>query len=301
MNRILFWVILSCFVGACSPVLEAKPGAVTLTNTITNPSSTPEPTQTPLPPTASPLPPTYTATTVLPSVTPLPACVTLIYGENAQFEIVDPLGQRVLVDVHDPERLSKPAVDRDILLTTHTHWDHVNEKFLADFPGDQLFVREGRVELPGGRIQGIASAHNASDQFKPAGGTNYIYLIELGGLRIAHFGDIGQNTLTADQLALLGEIDIALTQLNNSYSGMNAENGKGIHLIGQLQPRLVIPTHVNLDTMKLAISQWPGFYADGATFEICAADLGESTQLLLMGEAAETMINYLELKKWGNQ
>ena len=186
------------------------------------------------------------------------------------------------------------------MLTTHTHWDHYNAEFQAAFPGEQLFVQAGSLEAPGLNIQGIASAHNAGDRLKPEGGTNTIYLIDLGEIRMAHFGDIGQNELTEDQLTVLGNIDIAITQINNPYSEVNAENRKGIYLMEQLQPRLVIPTHVNLDTTKLAVAQWPGFFTASSTLQICKSELSrEGIQFLLMGEAVETMIKYVNLVEWG--
>jgi hypothetical protein len=258
-------------------------------------------TETPVPPspTITVLLPTEAATTVPPTETPKPICVTLNYGEYAQFEIISSSGQRVMVDVYDPEKLSRPVEASDVLLTTHTHWDHLNEDFLANFPGLQLFVEIGMLEAPGAIVQGIASAHNHGDAFKNEGGTNYVYLVEIGGLRIAHFGDIGQEKLTAEQLVVLGQVDIAITQLNNPYSDMNAENRKGINLMDQVQPRLIIPTHINLDAAKQAVAQWPGLYSETPSVVICEADLSEyGTQILFMGETAETMVKYMDLIEW---
>ena len=207
-----------------------------------------------------------------------------------------------MVDINDPDKLSSPVVDDDILLTTHTHWDHYNEKFIANFPGDQLFVQTGLLEAPDVIIQGIASSHNAGERLIDDGGSNYIYLIETGGLRIAHFGDIGQTALTQEQLEILGEIDIAITQVNNPYSDMNAENRKGINLMEQLQPRLIIPTHSNLDTIKLALSLWNGYYKESTNLQICESDLRNADpQILLLGDVVETMRNYVELVPWENR
>ncbi len=302
MKRLLLWMIFCCLIGACSSGSISTPTPTWVpesTETVAAPTQLSEPTRTPVLPTQTPLPPTATTTVMSPTATPLPACVTLVYSGYAQFEIIDLAEQRILLDVHDPEKLSGPVRAADILLTTHTHWDHVNEEFLASFPGQQLFVQAGILESPGVTIQGIASAHNAGEPLKPEGGTNYIYLIEIGGLRIAHFGDIGQNALTAEQLEILGRVDIALTQINNPFSEMNAENRKGLNLMKQLQPRLVIPTHINLDATKLAVAQWPGFYAETPSLKICASDLGEQTQFLLIGEDVATMIKYVELAAWG--
>jgi hypothetical protein len=260
--------------------------------------------QTPSPPVATEARelPSETPSPELAIATPVPACVDLYYGEYAQFEIINPSGRRVLVDVNDPEKLSYPVVDRDILLTTHTHWDHFNEEFQANFPGKQLFVQTGLLGAPDVLIQGIASSHNAGDQLLPEGGTNYIYIIETAGLRIAHFGDIGQTSFSDAQLKDLGKIDIAITQFHNPYSEMNAENRKGIQLMDQLQPSLIIPTHSNLDTIKLAKSLWNGYYAEAPSLQICDLDLTKSeTQILLMGDVVETMRKYVELVPWENR
>lgn len=46
--------------------------------------------------------------------------------------------------------------------------------------------------------------------------TNTIFVVETAGLRIAHFGDLGQTEFTAEQLAALGRIDVAFMQFENS-------------------------------------------------------------------------------------
>ena len=275
-----------------------------LTNTSLVQTITVVPTQTHMPPlatetrglsSATPSPNPVTATSV-------PICVNLLYGEYAQFEIIYPSGLRILVDINDPEKLSSPAVDRDILLTTHTHWDHFNEVFQVNFPGKQLFVQTGLLEAHDVLIQGIASSHNADDRLLSDGGTNYIYLIETAGLRIAHFGDIGQTAFSEEQMNELGEIDIAITQFHNPYSDMNAENRKGIQLMEQLQPRLIIPTHSNLDTLKLALLQWDGYYAKSPIQKVCESDLSkDETKILLMGESVDTFRKYVDLKLWKDQ
>ena len=305
MKLILSFLFLCGLIGvlaACSSVPANLPTlAPTSTHTQIIPSSTQALTPTPAPPSATETAPTptETATAIPPTETPLPVCVNLIYGAYAQFEITGSSGQRVLVDVSDPSKLSSQATDGDILLTTHTHWDHWNEEFQVNFPGRQLFTQTGFLEAPGMVIQGIASAHNAGDRFKPEGGSNYIYLIDIEGIKIAHFGDIGQESLTEEQLAILERVDIAMTQINNPYSDVNADNRKGINLIEQVQPRLVIATHLNLDTVKLAVSQWDGYYIEASSAEICQSDLvQDGTQFLLMGESVETITKYVDLVAW---
>lgn len=303
------WIML-IFLGllvSCGPAAETAPMVETVSShPTTDVPPTAAPTQAPLPPapTVTSQRPTETTTTSPtaepPTVTSPPACITLIYGENAQFEIFsDPAGPRVFVDVYDPTKLTGPVSASDILLTTHTHWDHVNEAFQASFPGEQIFVQAGSLSRDGIHIQGLASSHNAGENLQPEGGTNYIYIIDLTGLRLVHFGDIGQASLTDEQLSALGAVDIAITQLNNSYSEMNAANQKGLRLMEQLQPRLIIPTHVNLDTAKLAVAHWPGWYSETPSLEICQSALSAETQILFLGQSAQTIPRYLDLSHWG--
>jgi hypothetical protein len=302
INTLLLYCGLWILLAACdSEMVSTSTMIQSITVTHTSVTQTMEPTETKVDPspTITRKPPTVTVTGILPTSTSVPACVTLHYGGYAQFEIISPFGQRVLIDVYDPDRLTRPAEADDVLLTTHTHWDHLNEEFQKNFPGLQLFVESGLLELPIAAIHGISSAHNEGDRLKPVGGTNYIYLIEVDGLRIAHFGDIGQTTLNKDQLNALGQVDIAITQINNPYSDMNADNRKGINLMEQVNPKLIIPTHFNLDTVKAALSNWVGYYHENSTVLICKSDLSEDlTQILLLGESVETMVKYVKLYVW---
>jgi L-ascorbate metabolism protein UlaG (beta-lactamase superfamily) len=244
---------------------------------------TPAPAESPVPPTAPP--PTNTA---VPTLTPAERKVKIYYEENAQVELIGPAGRRVLIDVYSPTALSSPATAEDILLTTHAHSDHVNTEFYKPFPGQQLFIKAGTIKLPDVIIQGIAAGHNASDTLKPEYGSNYIFLVEMGGLRIAHFGDIGQDALTADQLTALGQVDIAITQFSNSYSDMSAANKKGFNLMDQVKPRLIIPTHNNADAAKVAGAKWPALYSDQKFVSIGRGDLTDQTRILFMGTTAKT-------------
>jgi hypothetical protein len=292
--------VLLLLVGAwgCTTTSTSIPEGAQASATPFPSSPTLSPTDTAIPPTT---PPTDTPAaspaqdTPLPAAEPTPACITLFYEDFAQVELISSNGTRVLIDVQDPTRLSRPAEAADILLTTHGHYDHVNQPFLDAFPGQQLYMQTGELELPGVQVLGIASAHNAGDALKPEGGTNYIYLVEMDGMRIAHFGDIGQLELTDEQLALLGKVDIAITQLANSYSDMNDQNRKGFDLVEQIQPRLIIPTHINLDTAKTAVERWTGLYSLNPSVTICPADLPAGTAILMLGESAAQFKDRLDL------
>ena len=213
----------------------------------------------------------------------------LYYEENAQVELISPGGSRILIDVHHPGALSGPPTEKDVLLTTHNHGDHRRLDFVKSFPGKQLDVKAGQIKLKDVTINGIASAHNEGDEFRSEGGTNYIFIIEMAGLRIAHFGDIGQVALTPDQLQALGKVDIAITQLANSYSDMNAQNKKGFNLMDQVKPRLIVPTHV-VDSglsAKLAAEKWKAFESYKKYLSLSIDNLPEETTIIFMGRNAD--------------
>jgi L-ascorbate metabolism protein UlaG (beta-lactamase superfamily) len=255
-------------------------------------------------PTQSPQPPATQIPTQMLEMTGVEACVRLYYQDYAQVELIGVNNERVLIDIYDPGKLSHPVQEdrssgeQDVLLTTHTHFDHINDAFLASFTGQQLFARSGKLSLPGVAITGIPSAHNAGDRLKEEGGSNYIFLVELGGLRIAHFGDIGQAALTQEQLDLLGRVDIAITQFANPYSDMNIQNRKGFNLMEQVQPGWIIPTHLNLETAAAAVNQWKAFYTDQPFVHICESQLPGETHFLLMGENARQFAERLSLAKY---
>ncbi len=139
-------------------------------------------------------------------------------------------------------------------------------------------------------IRGIASAHNEGDEFRSAGGTNYIFIVDMGGLRIAHFGDIGQDALTPEQLSALGKVDIAITQLSNAFSGVDATNKKGFNLMDQVKPKLIIPSHIDERIcVKMAADKWTAYKSSKKFVSISPEDLSDKTVILFMSRYADAM------------
>jgi L-ascorbate metabolism protein UlaG (beta-lactamase superfamily) len=232
-----------------------------------------------------------------------PPELTLHYFENAQVELSTGSTPRVFIDVYNSSVLTAPPTENDILLTTHAHPDHIQQDFLDTFPGQQLFIQEGEITVAGISITGIAATHTAygNDEFLPTGGSNYIYLVEMGDFRIAHFGDIGQEELTAEQLEVLGEVDIAISQFVNSFSQMDNYNEKGFNLMGQLQPQMIIPAHgnSNMKAMTLAAERWHVYTTPEIFITVTKSDLTPETQMVIMGIAAESMGTILDVPTWG--
>jgi hypothetical protein len=227
--------------------------------------------------TVSDTPATSAATTAPVETTVDLAGVRLSFSLSAQTELVSPEGVHVLVDVSDPEKIVDPIADNDILLTTHNHPDHVNSDFLNQFRGQKL-DKEGSLEMGDVKIRGLATVHNDGD----APGTDILFVIDIGDLRIVHFGDIGLAALPADQLTAVGSIDIAITQFDNDYSDVDSNNEKGFKLVEQLKPRLVIPTH-QTDRSTNKMTRWPCLYTDRATVTLTRERLPDTTTVFFIG------------------
>ena len=244
----------------------------------------------PIPPTLTPIPPTATA---------LLETVSVDFFAAAQVEIITPTGRAIYIDVTTLSKLNKEPTQDDILLTTHTHADHINKSFVEGFPGQQLYATSGKIELPDVTITSIPSAHNEGDEMKAEGASNYIYLIETGDLRIAHFGDIGQDRLTVEQLATLGEIDLAITQLSNSFSNMNSSNQKGLNLMKQVKPHLILLTHFDNATVDQLVQEWPNgyFLAQGPAI-LSADNIPDGTGLFFIGNGAIAYGKVYSLQEW---
>ncbi len=224
--------------------------------------------------------------------------VTLTYGENAQVELVTAAGRHIYIDVYNVDLLTQTPSAEDVLLTTHKHNDHYYSSFIEKFPGQQLLVSEGKIEFPDVTITGIASAHSSVDEVKAIGGNNYIYVIDTGGLRIVHFGDIGQEALTETQLAAIGKVDLAITQFANSFSQMSAANLKGFNLMEQVKPHLILPTHSDSASIKIAADRWPGFYSELSTIRLSPGSMPEQASFLILGSMAGPYGKIYSLKPW---
>lgn len=125
----------------------------------------------------------------------------------------------------------------DLLLVTHEHLDHNAVEVIGGEPAT-LRATAGRHSSPLGEVLGIASEHD------PAAGTergpNTIFVFELDGLRIAHFGDFGQSALRPEQAAALGEIDLLILPVGGGPT-IGAEGAATI--TREVAPRWVVPMH----------------------------------------------------------
>lgn len=212
--------------------------------------------------------------------------VTIVNESTSQFELWSPGGVRVFVDIVYPDRVTGAAATRDILLTTHLHDDHVAPAFVDAFPGLQLYNRSGTLTSADVRVVGLNAQHNDGDPMTDGKATDHIFVIDIGGIRVAVLGDLGQRSFTEGQLKALGHVDVAISQLVNPVSDASVSNGLVVAQMAQLKPQVLIPTHIgSLDEAKLAAQHWPAI-ADGSWVLVTKDRLPTSMTLLYMGDIA---------------
>jgi L-ascorbate metabolism protein UlaG (beta-lactamase superfamily) len=129
------------------------------------------------------------------------------------------------------------GVEPTLLLVTHEHMDHNGVEAVG---GDPTILRStaGRLESPLGEVIAIASEHD--EQAGTERGPNTIFVFELDGLRIAHFGDFGQSELRDEQAALLDDLDLLFIPVGGAAT-IGAE--QAAEIVARLSPQWVVPMH----------------------------------------------------------
>jgi hypothetical protein len=250
------------------------------------------------PPPATPIP--STSTPAEPTATSAPEGPALYYEGSAQFELISPQGVRVMINVLDPSKLTSPPTANDVLLSSHKRDDRYVPGFAEAFPGQTMVLKTGELNIQDVSIKAILSAgvgaFSAPKDQVPDGNT--IYIIDIGGLRVADFGDIAQPQFTPEQLAALQNVDIAITVLVGHYGDMTMENKNGFNLMDQIKPKLIIPNYdISLEGIQYAAGKWSGYALNGP-LHITRAKLPTGTKLLVMGMMADTYKSLCNLQDW---
>ncbi len=170
------------------------------------------------------------------------ATVRLEYIAHAAFVIESPGGTRIAVDPFNSNiwlGYSFPAGNEaDAVLVTHPHYDHDAAYYFGDLT--PVFRSPGEFRVGDVELRGIESEHSGRDRFLDRGQTpfNTIWVVETGGLRIAHLGD--NRLLNEVDLAAMGPVDVIL--INAAY--FDAPNIDMLTLLLEtIEPDVMVPMH----------------------------------------------------------
>lgn len=159
----------------------------------------------------------------------------------------------VVIDPYDPDAtgLKMPRdLQSDVVLVTHDHKDHNFVSAVSNLSGGKpmAFDRPGEYEVAGAVITGINSFHDNSQGSER--GTNTIFHLLFDNLDIVHLGDLGQNALTEEQIAEIGQTDILIVPVGSVYT-IDAKVASEI--VSQLEPKIIIPMHYKIEGLKFEL------------------------------------------------
>lgn len=151
------------------------------------------------------------------------------------FLITDPFGKET--------GLKPPATSADIVTISHESPNHNNRDAIKGGP----FIIDGPGEYENKKVvvKGVDSLSN--DEKGQLSSSNTIYIITFEDIRICHLGDLGEKSLSAEQLHIIGEVDILFVPVGGS-AALNAKDAGAI--IGQIEPRVIIPMHYKIPGIK---------------------------------------------------
>jgi L-ascorbate metabolism protein UlaG (beta-lactamase superfamily) len=125
----------------------------------------------------------------------------------------------------------------ELVLVTHEHLDHNAVEVVAGEPA-VLRSTAGRLQSPLGEVVAIASEHDEAAGIER--GPNTIFVFELDGLRICHFGDFGQRNLREEQWQAIGPLDLLFIPVGG---GPTIGAAQALEIVRRLSVRWVVPMH----------------------------------------------------------
>jgi L-ascorbate metabolism protein UlaG (beta-lactamase superfamily) len=167
---------------------------------------------------------------------------------GASYEIISQQGTVIMAD---PAMMGDASPEADVITVSHRHFDHYDRDYVEKSTGRVSIGMPEDFNIKDVHVEGIAAAHGGFLHFWDRKNINRlspsdtIYVYDVGGVRIAHLGDLGQDRLTEDQLRAMGKIDILISKLNNPFITLSceSEDKRSFQMIKQINPKVVIPTH----------------------------------------------------------
>ncbi len=172
------------------------------------------------------------------------AQVGIEYIGHACFVIESPQGIRMVIDPFNSNRWLgyrfPESVEAHAVLVTHPHYDHDATYYWGD--SVPVFRRPGHYQVGDVTIRGITGGH-AGPYGKDFEQSNVIWLLETGGMGIAHLGDNGP--LIDTTLQELDRVDVLMIPADGQDHILTSDEIAAIRKA--LQPSVTIPMHYRLE------------------------------------------------------
>lgn len=169
----------------------------------------------------------------------------ILYLGHAAFKLKGKTASLV-VDPYDTSVGPKfPKVEAEIVAITHNHFDH---NAVSQVSGTPFVISgPGEYEVKGVEIVGVTSFHDNKQGEQR--GLNTIYNFRIDKVNICHLGDLGQTSLSDQQIQEIGNVDILLLPVGGYFTIDATEANK---IASQLEPKIIIPMHFKDTETKIS-------------------------------------------------
>lgn len=197
------------------------------------------------------------------------SCFRLVERKHASV-VTDPYGKTI--------GLPELKLRADIVTISHKARGHSH---LSAVGGSKHVLNgPGEYEIGGVFITGIATFD------KEDNGRNVLYVFDMGGLSVAHLGDLQQVPEQKD-IEALGQVNVLLTPVGGGNS-LNA--AQAAELVSLLEPNIVVPMHYQLPGLKVDLEGVDRFLKEmgiaepreEASLKITASGLPLETETVLL-------------------
>jgi L-ascorbate metabolism protein UlaG (beta-lactamase superfamily) len=178
----------------------------------------------------------------------------LTYYGHACF-LLESGGTSILIDPFNEQcGYPFPRVAPTAVAVSHEHFDHNHVEVAGGAPKVIRGLRAGGkewatvAERVGPIAVGAVRTYHDGAQGAERG-RNVMFIFEADGVRLVHAGDLG-HTLTQDQVAAAGRVDVLLLPVGGYYTIGPREADV---VVDQLRPRVVVPMHYKTDVN----ADWP--------------------------------------------
>lgn len=221
--------------------------------------------------------------------------VLLTYYGHCAFLWQSEGGSRVLVDPYGNSENRRwfsahfPALQADVVLVTHDHFDHNHYQRVVDCP--TVLRGEGDFTFHEFNITGVTDLHSGTSGLQ--GMKNTVFTVEVGGVRYCHIGD-NRHDMPDGVAEAIGDIDVLMVTVDDSNHLLSYAQVD--ELVARLNPRVVMPTHYyipRLTTVESTLKSAEGWletqdnvrFLGVSSLKIGPGDLPSSRQVWVLNHA----------------
>lgn len=162
-----------------------------------------------------------------------------------------PSGRRIFFNIIQEDSLPEDLTEDDILLVSHDAFiDMYNPAITEPFAGPKLIAESGSLSFDDVEILSIPSKFGDDQIMKEKGGY-FIYIIKVADLKIVHFGEMSQYSLSKSQKEAVDGADLAFYPLCNFYDDTYNYilNAGRMEMLAEVNAKILVPMMLNREAL----------------------------------------------------